>query len=38
MNPDLETKLSKKLHEHLKKKIDAGKKILKSYRKYKFKK
>jgi len=38
MNSDIETKLSKKLHEQMKKKVESGKKIWKSYKKYKFKK
>lgn len=38
MNSQLESKLSKKLHEFMKKKVESGKKIWKSYKKYKFKK
>lgn len=38
MNSEVETKLLKKLHEAMKKKIESGKKIWKFYKKSKFRK
>ena len=38
MNAEIEAKLSKKLHEFMKKKVESAKKIMKAYKKYKFKK
>lgn len=38
MNSEVESKLLKKLHEAMKKKIESGKKIWKSYKKWKFRK
>lgn len=38
MDSDIEHKLSVKLHEFMKKKIEAGKKIWKAYKNYRFRK